>query len=219
MTSGFSVDAPASSGYASAGPQVREEAELAANAEDALLRAHLPRQRVVFRAADGAQQHRIGRARQRERRGGQWRLCSVVTRAADRRRFRLDRQSVALQHAHDLLRLGDDLGADAVTGENGDLHGDSGEPGVLRKMLRLERADLVRAVESEADFVEAVLQAMLAERVDLEAEHRRPVVVATVCFSRSTVSRNPGSAAVSWNSRSTSCADSTTGSRPFFRQF
>ena len=49
------------------GAQVREQPERLADAEDALLGPQRARQRVVLRAADGAQQHRVGRLRERER--------------------------------------------------------------------------------------------------------------------------------------------------------
>src|SRR5688572_5792048 len=42
-------------------------------------------------------------------------------------------------------------------------------PGVLRFALRLEGADFVRVAQREADLVEPVQQAVLAERIDLEA--------------------------------------------------
>src|SRR5439155_20247515 len=48
-------------------------------------------------------------------------------------------------------------------------------PGVLRFAPRLELADLVRMAQREADLVEAVQQAVLAERIDLEAPAERPV--------------------------------------------
>src|SRR5512134_3114171 len=46
-------------------------------------------------------------------------------------------------------------------------------PGVLRFALRLEGADLVRVAQREADLVQAVEQAVLAERIDLEAHDLR----------------------------------------------
>src|SRR5688500_9035603 len=42
-------------------------------------------------------------------------------------------------------------------------------PGVLRFSLRLECADLVRVAQRKADLVQPVQQAVLAERIDLEA--------------------------------------------------
>src|SRR5205823_12844832 len=48
-------------------------------------------------------------------------------------------------------------------------------PGMLRFAPRLELADLVRVAQREADLVEAVQQAMLAERIDLEAHAERLV--------------------------------------------
>src|SRR5215471_8423147 len=49
------------------------------------------------------------------------------------------------------------------------------QPGLLATAPLLERANLVRVAQREADLVEAVGQAVLAERVDLEA-HRRCAV-------------------------------------------
>src|SRR5206468_12123973 len=48
-------------------------------------------------------------------------------------------------------------------------------PGVLRLAPHLELADLVRVAQREADLVEAVQQAVLAERIDLEAHAERLV--------------------------------------------
>src|SRR6266487_2844286 len=45
------------------------------------------------------------------------------------------------------------------------------EPRFLRQMLRLERSDLARVLERQGDFVQPVLQAALAEGLDVEAEH------------------------------------------------
>src|SRR6185437_8722794 len=48
-------------------------------------------------------------------------------------------------------------------------------PGILRPAPLLEGADLVRVAQREADLVEAVEEAVLAERVDVEAEAFRAV--------------------------------------------
>src|SRR5918999_1460126 len=48
-------------------------------------------------------------------------------------------------------------------------------PGVLRFALRLEGADLVRVAQGEADLVEPVQEAVLAERVDREVHDQRAV--------------------------------------------
>src|SRR5437870_12523872 len=45
-------------------------------------------------------------------------------------------------------------------------------PGELPLSLRLEGADLVRVAQREADLVQAVQQAVPAERIDLEAHHK-----------------------------------------------
>src|SRR5947207_631845 len=48
-------------------------------------------------------------------------------------------------------------------------------PGMLLFAPRLEGADLVRVAQREADFVEPVQQAVLAERIDVEVHAERLV--------------------------------------------
>src|SRR5262245_34853734 len=48
-------------------------------------------------------------------------------------------------------------------------------PGELRFAPRLESADLVGVAQAKADLVEPVQQAVLAERVDIEAEPFRAI--------------------------------------------
>src|SRR5438045_8656457 len=48
-------------------------------------------------------------------------------------------------------------------------------PGILRFAPRFESANLVRVAQREADLVQAVQQAILAERLDLEAHAERAV--------------------------------------------
>src|SRR5437762_9403562 len=48
-------------------------------------------------------------------------------------------------------------------------------PGMLRFAPRLELADLARVAQREADLVEAVQQAVLAERIDVERHAERLV--------------------------------------------
>ena len=66
------------------------------------------------------------------------------------------------------------------------------QPGRADRCAALERANLVGVLQREADLVEAVEQAVLAERLDVEANAIAPSGVATVCRSRSIVSLNPG---------------------------
>jgi hypothetical protein len=54
-------------GIQQGGTQVGEESERLADREDPLFGPHRTRQRVVARTADGAEQHRVGGARERER--------------------------------------------------------------------------------------------------------------------------------------------------------
>jgi len=86
-----------------------------AEAEQRLFGPQLTRQLVVFRPADGAQQHRIGRLGELQRRRRQRLAGLIVGRAAHGRGFELDFKTVipaqALKHLH---RLGHHLGTDAV---------------------------------------------------------------------------------------------------------
>ena len=87
-----------------------------------MLRTKLARQRVVARASHCAKEDRIGFAGERERSVGQRMSRSLVTRAADRRRLRFDRQVFAREDVQDLRRFADDLGTDAVARQNRNLH-------------------------------------------------------------------------------------------------
>ena len=101
--------------------EVREEPELLAQPQERLFRALRPGQLFVLRPADSAEQDRAGAPGERERCLRQRVAGGVVGRAADRRLGELERETVAgkcAQHPH---RLRDDLGADAVAGENRDL--------------------------------------------------------------------------------------------------
>src|SRR6266567_9648732 len=51
----------------------------------------------------------------------------------------------------------------------------SNEPRPLGQVLRLERADLVRVLKRQSDFVESVEQAVLGKGFDLETERVCPV--------------------------------------------
>ena len=90
------------------------------------------------------------------------------------------------------------------------------EPRLLGQPLRLERADLVGVLQREADVVEAVQQAMLAERLDVEARTQaQPSGVATVCCSRSIVSREARERRDVGEQPVDLGSGSTIGSRPF----
>ena len=96
----------------------------------------------------------------------------VVGGAADQRLLDLERQARARRAR--ARACGDDLGADAVAGQDCDFHVASGsvcigqthvgEPGLRREALGLEGLDLVGVPQRQADVVEAVEQAVLAER-------------------------------------------------------
>src|SRR5258708_7615779 len=97
-----------------------------------------------------------------------------MRRSADRRLLHLERRTFTPQDGKHLNRLGDDLGADAVGGEYRNFHGKTGlaeQPGLFDAPPLFEDADFVRVAQSEPDVVEAVDQALFAERVDVEAHH------------------------------------------------
>ena len=121
--------------------QVCEQSERLADREQALFGPHRARQRVVLRAADCAHQHSIGALRKPQRRIGQRLLRGIVARAADRRGLGLDGHAVAAQALENLERFGNDLVADAVAGEDRDLHVTSMSAGARR----VERAARIRA--------------------------------------------------------------------------
>ena len=104
----------------------------------------------------------------------------LVGRAADEGVLGLEAQ---VERAEDALGLGDDLGADAVAGEDRDLHRRASarrggapsadrrrEPRLLQQPLGLEGADLVGVAQRQRDVVVAAEQAVLAKRLDLEGE-------------------------------------------------
>src|SRR5512135_3257088 len=111
---------------------------------------------------------------------------SIVARPPGRRGLGLDCEALLAQHREHLLRLVDDLGPDAVTGEDRDFHGLtarrardlrrahhapwSGKPGLIVEPPRLEFANLVGVLQREPDVVPSVQQAALAERIGLETE-------------------------------------------------
>ena len=190
---GRSVEAPRQFRVHLRRAQIGEQAEFLAQAEDRLLRALGARQRVVLRVADGAEQDRVGLARQRERRRP----------AADRR----PRRSRRRRPAPPRIRAAAPGGASTLSAwatisgpmpSPGStaifMRGLPEQPGELRLPARLERADLVGVAQRQADLVQAVQQAMLAEGSTSKPNDFAPSGVDTVCCSRSTIRRKPGSA-------------------------
>ena len=95
--------------------QVRVDVELPADADQARLGPH--RAAVPLRAADRAEQHRVGRAAGRERLRGQRVADRVDRRAAEELLLDLDVERQRLEHAHG---LGHHLGPDPVAGQADD---------------------------------------------------------------------------------------------------
>ena len=102
--------------------QVGEQRQLLADPQDALLGPQRARQRVVPRPADGAHQHSVGGARQRERRRRQRMLRGVVAGAADRRGLGFDGEAFGAERASTLAASATISGPMPSPGEYGDLH-------------------------------------------------------------------------------------------------
>ncbi len=101
------------------GTEVGEELQMLAQTEDRLLGPQRALELVVLPVADGAEQHRVGLAGELERGIGQGVAMRLVGRTADGGLLHLELQVERVEH---LQRLGDDLGADAVAGQDCDLH-------------------------------------------------------------------------------------------------
>ncbi len=97
------------------GPEVRPDAELLAEREQALLGPH--RLALELGQADRAEQHGVGRPTGDDRLVGQWGALREDRVAAEGVLGVLDAECV-----EDADRLGCDLGADAVSGEDSDAH-------------------------------------------------------------------------------------------------
>ncbi len=103
------------------GPQVGEQAERLAQAQDRLLRTHLRGGIRMARRADRAEQHGIGRTGERERRRRQRLLARVHGRGPDRRFDELEVVAEARRDRGERAHgLGRDFRADAVAGQDGD---------------------------------------------------------------------------------------------------
>jgi hypothetical protein len=99
--------------------KVGEQAEVLAQAEDGLLGAQRPVQRVVLPVADGAEQDGVGFLREFERGVRQRVAVGVVGGAADQRGLGFELQ---VQRMQDLDGLGHNFGANAVTRQDCDFH-------------------------------------------------------------------------------------------------
>ena len=105
-------------------PQVGEQAEILAQAQQARLGPRVVGHRIPFRTADRAEDHGIGGLRQRHGGVGDGDLVGIVAGAADQPFLGLEGGEPARIHPGDeLLDLGHDFGADAVAGEKQELVG------------------------------------------------------------------------------------------------
>ena len=118
-SSGFRLEAPCEFGVADSRAEIGEQAERLAQAEDRLLGPQASFQRVVLPVADGAEQHGVGGLGKRQRRLRQGMAVRLVGSAADQGMLGLERQVEAAENAYG---LGDDLDADAVAGQDRNLH-------------------------------------------------------------------------------------------------
>ncbi len=101
--------------------QIGEEVHLLAQAKQAALGLQLERQLLPFRAADRAEQHRVGGLRPRQGRIGQRHAVGIVGRAADQPLADIEAGDAALvEKLHHARHLAHDLGADAVARQDQD---------------------------------------------------------------------------------------------------
>ena len=197
------------------------------------------RQRVVLRAADGAQQHRVGALRERERGS-----AAADARPRRSRRRRSAPSSVSIGRPSRAQRV-EHLDACAT------ISGPMPSPGRTAIFIECSRCSVRKRRRIAAPRSASRLRRARAARRSRFASNARissaccsvrpmssrpfsrqclrngsmskwnaiaPSGVATVCRSRSIVSLKPGNAATSSNSRSTSTSGSTIGSRPFLKQ-
>ena len=102
--------------------QIREQTEVLADRENALLRTHRARQRVVTRTTDCAEQNGIGRFRDSLCRFGIGMLLRVVRDSTQIGGLAFDRDAFTAEDIEHLRCFGDDLGTDAVAGHHCDFH-------------------------------------------------------------------------------------------------
>ena len=144
------------------------------------------------------------RLRELQRRRGQRIAGGVVAGAADRRLARVSIGRPSLRSASSTLRACATISGPmpspgriaifiGMRSDERAMRGTRGrrsQPRLLAQMPRLERADLVGVLQREADLVQPVQQAVLAERIDVEVERQRAVGVRDASArSRSIVSR------------------------------
>ena len=117
-SSRFSDEASASGPIADRRPQVGEQVEILAQAQQAALGPLVERHLVPLRTADGAEDDGVGLMRLGHGLVGDRDAVGVERRAADQRRLGLELDfALLVQHADDAIDLGHDFRADAVAGE------------------------------------------------------------------------------------------------------
>ena len=102
--------------------QIREQTEVFADRENALLGTHRARQRVVAWAADCAEQNRIGCFCDSLRRFRIGMLLCVVCDSTQMGGLAFDRDAFATEDIEDPGRLGDDFRTDTIAGHHCNFH-------------------------------------------------------------------------------------------------
>ena len=110
-------------------PEIGEQAEILAQAQEPGLRALVVGHRVPFRSADGAEQDGVRRLRALHGCVGDGDAMRVIRGPADQVGLRLEAGDAALaEPADELLHLADHFRADAVAGQEEELMGSHGSP-------------------------------------------------------------------------------------------
>ena len=203
-TSGFSVEAPISSGNSEAGPEIGEQAERLAQPQQAGAGPHRRRDGFVARNAGGAEQHGVGLAGELERRlraaGRRRRRC----RPADRRLGQFQRRLLPTTAFSTLTACAVTSGPMPSPGITSDLHailhqfGSSAGRRSVRHLVveaALECRDGPHLAQRVVELVEAFSR-QCREKGSIANACAVPSGAATVCASRSTSTRLPGRARI-----------------------
>ena len=98
-------------------PQVGKKIALFTQAQKRFFGTLVARQRIVFRPANCAEQHRIGILRKLERRRRQGLARGIISDTTHQRAFGFDFHAVAAQHLKHLDSFGHDFGAYTISSE------------------------------------------------------------------------------------------------------
>ena len=183
-------------GIADRRPDIREQAEILAQPQQAGLRPHVIGHAVPFRPADRAEDDGVGRVRLGHGLVGDRDLVGVIAGTADEPFLGLEPPHAARVHPGDeFLHLGHHLGADAVAGEKKELVGRHVLPSSLARMRGLLKAAARlckthvscpgladAAVRLGHEIARNVLASRLQERMKAMAQERPKVVIVGAGF-------------------------------------